>query len=90
MTTIRIARTEGYEISPRGVTQFYPQGDYSIPDQMPPDTARRCLDSGIGVAIRGKGELENKLAPAPSQSKKKKRSTVKRGRRATSSPPAQA
>ncbi len=37
-----------------GAHFFYPQGDYRVPEEMDPDHARRCLDSGIGTEVRTK------------------------------------
>ena len=74
--TVRIARSEGYEISPRGVRQFYPQGDYTVGVDMPLDAARRCLESGVGVEVRTKATPLETKAPAP---KKKKRTSKKAG-----------
>ena len=66
---IRIARPEGYEFTHR-VTghHHFPQGDYAVPDQMPADIARACLNSGIGAEIADTAKRETKT-------KKKRRST---------------
>lgn len=73
---VRVARSEGYEVAPRGVRQFYPQGDYKVPDEMPADIARRCLESGIGTAIR------TKATKPETKTRKKKPSKVKPGKAA--------
>jgi len=72
-SVIRIARSEGYEISPRGVRSFYPAGDYKVPGDMPPEIARRCLESGIGQEVQTKADKpENKLQKKANSTKKKK------------------
>lgn len=75
---IRIVRREGWSCSPLGVFTHYPQGDYQVPDDMPPELARRCLNSGIGIAVQKK--RETKAGPA----RKKKHSATKTGKRARS------
>ncbi len=76
-TVIRIARPEGYQVSPRGVHAFFPQGDYKVPEEMSADIARRCLESGIGREIRSKdSKPETKRRPA-----KKKRSKTGTGKK---------
>ena len=75
---VRIARSEGWETSPRGVHYFFPQGDYTVPDQMPDDIARRCLNSGIGIEVRTKAtKPQNKANGRPRKKKHSKTATGK-------------
>jgi hypothetical protein len=63
------------------VRQFFPAGDYKVPDDMSPEVARRCVEAGIGKDVRTKAtKPENKLV-------KKKRSKTVNGKRPSSSRP---
>ena len=84
MTTsvVRIARSEGYSVSPRGVHLHFPQGDYRVPDDMPADVARRAIESGIGTEVRTKDTKPETKRRAPR--KKKRALSAKGGKKASS------
>lgn len=73
--TVRVTRRQGYQISPAGAFYNYPQGDYKVPDEMPPTHAQRAIESGCAIEIRTsktRPETKTKNAKKPARNKKKR------------------